>query len=134
MTGQADIDWRKNPDLGVREFKLPGGVSPASPFARRDPGPDRDAPYAIVFPYYVRSITEVALPNGGQGFQVRGPNDTEAVGGYELKRSSTLEAGVARFVSEGRSVTQEIPATEAESANRVLRRLAADESFVRAPS
>lgn len=134
LTGQADIDWRKNPDLGVREFKLPGSGPGVAPFARREPGPAVDAPYAVAYPFYGRSITEVVLPANGAGFQVRGPNDSETVGGFALTRSSTLEGGVARFVSEGRSVTSEVSAAEAEAANKEIRRLAADESFVRAPS
>jgi len=108
--------------------------SRVAPFARREPGPAVDAPYAVAYPFYGRSITEVVLPANGAGFQVRGPNDSETVGGFALKRSSTLEGGVARFVSEGRSVTSEVSAAEAEAANKEIRRLAADESFVRAPS
>lgn len=134
MTGQADIDWRKNPDLGVREFKLPIGGSQAAPFAPRDPGPDHDAPYAVTFPYFVRSTTEVVLPGGGTGFQTRGPNDTQVVGGYELKRTTGIEGGVARFTSQGRAVAREVSAAEAEAANRTMRRMSADESLVRAPS
>ena len=133
MTGQADIDWRRNVDLGMREFKLPTGGSQAAPFATRDPGPDRDAPYAVTFPYFVRSITEVVLPNGGAGFQARGPNDAQTVGGYELKRTAGIEGGVARFTSQGRAVSREVSAAEAEAANRAMRRMAADESLVRAP-
>lgn len=134
LTGKADIDWRKNPDLGVREFKLPSAGAPTAPFARREPGPARDAPYAVVFPFYARTITEVALPGGGAGFSARGPNDSQTVGGVELTRSALVTGGVARFVSQGRSLTPEISAAEADSANRVLRQLGADEAFVRAPS
>ena len=133
VTGSADIAWRKNPDLGVREYKLPGqGQGPN--FPRREPGPNRDAPYAVAFPNYVRSITEVVLPNAGQGFTLRGPNDSQTIAGLELKRSSVLEGGVARFASEVRSIVREIPAVDAEAANKAFRLRAEDESLVRAPA
>jgi hypothetical protein len=134
MVGKAEMDWRKNPDLGVREFKLPGAGAPASPYARREPGPARDAPYAVPFPFFNRTITEIALPGGGAGFSVRGPNDKETVGGVELRRVAVVEGGVARFISEGRSVVPEISAVEADAANKTLRQLSGDEAFVRAPS
>ncbi len=75
----------------------------------------------------------MVLPDGGKGFAVRGPNGAETVGGIELKRSSTIEGGVARFVSETRSLVPEIPAADAEAATRAMRRLAADDSLIRAP-
>ena len=133
LHGLADIDWRKNPDLGVREFKLPSG-GPMVAFPRREPGLDLDAPYAIAFPFFVRSITEVVLPSDGAGYAVRGPNDSQTVGGLEIKRSAAIEAGVARFVSQGRSMVDEIPAADAEAANKAVRGLAGDESLIRAPS
>lgn len=134
LTGKADIDWRKNPDLGVREFKLPSAGAPAAPFARREPGPSRDAPYAVAFPFYARTITEVVLPGGGAGFSARGPKDSQLVGGVEIVRSAEVAGGVARFVSQGRSLSPEISAAEAETANRTLRQLGADDAVVRAPS
>jgi len=51
----------------------------------------------------------------------------------ELNRSSAIAGGVARFVTETRSLVPEISAAEAEAATRTLRRLAADDSLVRAP-
>ena len=133
ITGPADMAWRKNPDLGVREYKLPGAGQGAS-FPRREPGPNRDAPYAINFPSYTRSVTEVVLPEAGKGFTLRGPNDSQVIAGVELKRAAVLEGGVARFVSEGRSILREVPAAEAEPANKAFRLRAEDESLVRAPA
>jgi hypothetical protein len=42
---QADLDWRMNDDVGVREYRLPGsGDGKATTFPRREPGPNSDAP------------------------------------------------------------------------------------------
>jgi hypothetical protein len=105
----------------------------ASGFPRREPGPNRDAPFAVPYPLYSISTTELVLPAKGEGFTVRGPNGTETVGGLELKRASAIKDGVATFVVETRSLVPEIPASEAETATRAMRRIAADDSLVRAP-
>ena len=131
--GSADLDWRKNPDLGMLEYRVASANNSTPGFARREPGPNRDAPYAIPFPYYVRAITEFVLPSDGKGFTVRGPSGEETVGGMQLKRSSGISGGVARFVQDVRALTPEIPATEAEAASRALRRIASEDSLIRAP-
>jgi transglutaminase-like putative cysteine protease len=133
LTGPADMAWRLNPDLGVREFKLPG-LGQGLSFPRREPGPNSDAPYAIGFPNYTRSITEVVLPDAGKGFTLRGSNDSQTIAGLEMKRSAVLDGAVARFASEVRSIVREIPAADAESANKALRLRSEDDSLVRAPA
>lgn len=133
LSGTADLDWRKNPDLGMREYRVASSSNQTPGFPRREPGPNRDAPYAVPFPYYVRATTEVVLPAGGKGFTVRGPSGDETIGGMELKRSSGIRDGVARFTQDMRALTPEITATEAESASRALRRIASEDVFIRAP-
>jgi hypothetical protein len=125
LSGTADLDWRKNPDLGMREYRLataPAARRRASRAASRARTATRPTP--CPFPYYVRAITEVVLPAGGKGFTVRGPSGEETIGGMELKRSSGIIDGVARFTQDMRALRPEITATEAESATRALRRIA----------
>jgi hypothetical protein len=132
-SGTADLDWRKNPDLGVREYRVTASSNSAPGYPRREPGPNRDAPYAVPFPIFVRSTTEVVLPAGGKGFTVRGPTSKETVGGMELSRAAGISGGVARFTTDMRSLAPEIPATEAEAAARTFRRIASEDSLIRAP-
>jgi hypothetical protein len=132
-TGTADLDWRKNPDLGMREYRVTVSNNQAPGFPRREPGPNRDAPYAVPFPFYIRATTEVVLPGGGKGFTVRGPSGRETVGGMELTRASGIEGGVARFTTDIRSLAPEISAADAEAATRTMRRIAAEDSLIRAP-
>jgi hypothetical protein len=133
MTGTDDMDWRKNPDLGVREFRVGSGTAPR-PFPKREPGPNQDAPFAIPYPFYTRTRTEIVLPNGGKGFTVRGPTGIAKIAGYEIASGSALQGGLASFTVDQHSVALEITAKEAEAANHQIRELRDVEAFVRAPA
>lgn len=133
LTGKAELDWRRNPDVGALEYRVAVGNGRSGGFPRREPGLNSDAPFAVAYPSYVREVTEFVLPDGGSGFTIRGPNDETTVGGYQLRRSSSLKDGVARFVTESRSLLPEFPASEAPAATRTLRRLAQDDTLIRAP-
>jgi hypothetical protein len=75
----------------------------------------------------------VVLPGGGKGFTVRGPSGKETIGAMELSRGSTIAGGVARFTTDMRSLAPEISAADAEAATRTLRRIAGEDSLIRAP-
>lgn len=132
--GKADLDWRLNDDLGVREFRIPGsGSGKASAFPRREPGLNADAPYATVFPAYSTSATEIVLPDKGAGFAVKGLNWTGRIANRDIQMTAELKDGVARFAESSRSVGRELPYAEAEEANKRARRLASEPQIVRAP-
>jgi transglutaminase-like putative cysteine protease len=134
LGGQADLDWRMNDDLGVREFRLPGsGDGKATTFPRREPGPNSDAPFVVNFPAFTHTVTEVVLPAKGAGYVVKGPNLKSVIAGAEVHHSSGIVDGVARFDHSTRSMAREIPFSDAEEANKTLRRLAGEAQIVRAP-
>ncbi len=133
LDGKADITWRKNPDIGVMEYRLNAGSTNVPSFPRRDAGPNEDAPFVVAHPLFIKTVTEVVLPDGGKGYTVRGPNAVVNVAGLEISRSSVIEGGVARFVVDLRSLQPEIPAAEAQRAGRVFRDIALDDSLIRAP-
>jgi hypothetical protein len=133
LQGAYDMDWRKNQDLGVREFKVGPGIAPPS-FPRREPGPNDTAPFAIPYPAYTRNRVEIALPDGGKGYTVRGASGTEHVAGYEITSNAAIQGGLATFTSDQRAVTPEVSAAEAESANLQIRRLRDVDNLVRAPT
>jgi transglutaminase-like putative cysteine protease len=133
MSGTDDMDWRKNQDLGVREFRVGAGAAPR-PFPKREPSANHDAPFAIPYPSYTRSRTEIVLPDGGKGFTVRGPTGIAKVAGYEIASGSVIRGDVASFTVDRHSVVMEISAAEAEAANHQIRELRDVESFVRAPA
>lgn len=134
FTGQGDMDWVENPDLGVREFRLPSAQTPGTVYPPREPGPNSDAPYLVQHPLFVESVTEVVLPGGGRGYTIRAPEVSEVVGGLEIKRKAEIVNGVARLASSTRSVAPEVSAAEAMAANATLRRLRAQPDLIRAPA
>ena len=133
MSGTDDMDWHKNQDLGVREFRVGVGAAPR-PFPKREPSTNQDAPFAIPYPSYTRSRTEIVLPNGGKGFTVRGSTGVVKVAGYEIASGTAIQGDVASFTVDRHSVVLEISAAEAEAANHQIRELRDVESFVRAPA
>ncbi len=135
IKGEADLPWRENPDLGVRELKLPssGGTNAGRAFPPREPGPNADAPYAAPYPMFVTGEVKVILPEGGRGFSIRGVNADRTIGPFHIVRSARLESGAARFVASVNTTTPEIPAAGVADVNRDMRRLAEAEEFVRAP-
>jgi hypothetical protein len=134
LGGQAELDWRMNDDLGVREFRLPGsGDGKATTFPRREPGPNSDAPFVINFPAFTHTVTEVVLPAKGAGYVVKGPNLESMIAGAQVHHTSGIVDGVARFDHSTRSMAREIPFSDAEEANKTLRRLAGEAQIVRAP-
>lgn len=134
LSGEADLDWRLNDDLGVREFRIPGtGEGQAKALPRREPGPHSDAPYAVTYPTFTRIVTEIVVPRAGAGFSVKGPNGEETVGGARIVQVSALSGGVARFERTTASQVREIPFAAAEETNRQLRKAASETKIVRAP-
>lgn len=132
--GVADMDWRLNDDVGVREYKMPGsGSGAAKTFPRREPGLNVDAPYVTPFPAYSSAMVEIVLPNRGAGFSVKGLNWSGRVANTEMSRTAEVREGVARFTQSSRSIGRELPYAEAEEANKTIRRLAAEVEIVRAP-
>ena len=134
LTGDATLDWRLNDDLGVREFQIPGtGDGQAKALPRREPGPNSEAPYAVAYPTFSRTVTEIVVPRAGAGFSVKGPNSDETIGGARSVQTSVLSGGVARFERTTSSQVREIPFAAAEETNRQLRKAASEAKIVRAP-
>ncbi|MBI1683353.1 DUF3857 domain-containing protein [Caulobacter hibisci] len=132
MTGTATPEWRLNDDLGVREFRLdPPELQSA--FPRREKGPNDDAPYALRYPFYSRSLVEVVLPAKGEGFSVKGGAGDDTATGARVTKSSRIVDGVARFEIVTRVEARELPLASVEAANAAIRKAAAETRIVRAP-
>jgi transglutaminase-like putative cysteine protease len=132
ITGTADLDWKENADLHMREYRFPSSTG-AKLFPERDPASNQNAPFAVAYPLYVSGRTEVVLPNGGKDFQIRGANVAETVGEYHVERSSEIVGGVASFASSLKALAPEAPASAADAANRELRRISDQDSIIRVP-
>ena len=134
LSGKADLDWRLNPDVGLREYKVVSSTNQGVGFPRREPGPNRDAPFAVPFPILSSAPSpRSCCPRAARDSPVRGPSGQEVIGGMELTRASGIAGGVARFTTDVRALTPEISAADAEEATRSQRRIAAEDSLIRAP-
>ncbi len=133
VKGVAEMDWRENTDLHMREFRFPNSGAGTKLFPTRDPSSRQDAPFAVNYPLYVSGRMEVVLPDAGKSFQVKGANFDETIGQYQIARSSRIVDGVARFDASLKALAPETPASEAKDANRELRRIGDQESLIRAP-
>lgn len=133
IDGQIDMIWHKNRDMGAREYRV-GATGALRLFPKREPGPNREAPFAVAFPAFTKSRTEIVLPNKGEGFAVRGLAGKEQIGGFEINRQAEIKGDLAIFTVEQRSVAHEIPYADAQAANAQIRSERDEESLVRAPA
>ena len=133
MTGVADMDWRDNPDVHLREFRFPETTTAGKAYPTRDPGFESDAPYLVPFPFFVGGNIDIALPDGGKGFTVREVNLTEVVGGYDIRRTEAIKDGHVVITAWIKTVTPEVSVAEAMAANKEMRRLGDIQEYVRAP-
>jgi hypothetical protein len=133
IDGQIDMIWHKNRDLGAREYRV-GATGALRLFPKREPGPNRDAPFAVSFPAYTKSRTEIVLPNKGAGFTARGLQGREQIGGFEIVREAEIKGDLAVFTVEQRSIAREIPYADAQAANAKIRSERDEETLVRAPA
>ena len=133
IKGVADLNWRENADLHMREYRFPTSAAGAKLFPARDPSSNQDAPFAVAYPLYVLGRTEVVLPNSGRSFQIKGDDVAETVGEYHVERTSQLVGGVASFQTSLKALAPEAPASGADAANRELRRISNQETVIRVP-
>ena len=91
-SGAADLVWRRNPDVGMLEYRVSSSQQRGAGLsAARRAQPRRAVRGAV--PDRHRAITEMVLPAGGKGFTVRVPSGEEMIGGMELKCSPTSATG-----------------------------------------
>jgi tetratricopeptide (TPR) repeat protein len=133
MDGVANMSWVTNPASGVRRYETASGVVGWKPDYQREPGPDRDAPFAVNYPHFMTATEIVVLPHGGAGFHIDGIDVSKTVAGMEIKRTSRIVDGVFTLETSAKALAPEFPAAQAPSAAATLRALADDTVYVAAP-
>jgi tetratricopeptide (TPR) repeat protein len=104
--GAAKLDWSGGYEAD--------GASLGWKFnAHRDPGPDADAPFALVYPTYESTEQTIVLPHGGQGFSFTGDNVDEDLAGFHFHRSAEIKGGAFHLETSTRSLVPEISAADA---------------------
>lgn len=128
MEGKANMDWSSG------WYQTDGmGIGYRADFAR-DTGPDRDAPFAVAYPYYNRTVETILLPKGFPELKAEGKNDiARTVAGIEYHRRVTLKDGVFSAERTERSLMPEFPAKDAPAAQATLRDLADQTLYIRRP-
>ena len=117
MDGTAKLDWS-----GSEYAPMGLGVGYDADFERQ-PGPHRDAPFAVAYPTYDSNTFTVKLPLDGKGFSILGADVERTLGGVEYRRQAKIADGVFTAVETTRSVEPEFPAAQAAADQQALRDL-----------
>lgn len=126
MDGDAKMDWNNG------WYESDGvNVGYKADFTR-DPGPNRDAPFAVAFPYSTRTTEVVQLPSGHFTLSKGEPIDT-TVGGIAYHRTASLTDGLFSVEEDEHSVVREFPADQADAAQAQLRALDDKTVFIGKP-
>lgn len=128
--GRADVTWAKGSsgsDFDLGDTEIGWNTS----FAR-EPGPYKDAPYSVVYPFFRRWIVDVHLPEGGTGFTVFNSDSVDrVVAGIRFIRKTKTAGADVNVETIEQAVQPEFPATEAVQAERDLREMASFDVFIR---
>lgn len=133
MEGRVALDGSGMPPFsspggsktGERSWLIEGAEIGSTVDLTRTSDYHRDAPFAITYPAYVRNSVEVQLPNGGQGFGIyNGDSIDRVVAGSAYIRSAAITGGHFNMIASRRAIAENFPASDAASAQGVLRDLA----------
>ncbi len=129
MTGEAKLDWANG------NYQTDGtNVGYRADFSR-DSGPDKDAPFAVPYPYFTRTRETIVLPKGAGEFKTgTGMEVDQTAGGIEYRRHASIANGVFNIVKTERSVVAEFPAKDAPAQQAALRMLSDRSASVRMPT
>jgi tetratricopeptide (TPR) repeat protein/transglutaminase-like putative cysteine protease len=90
----------------------------------RDPGPNRNAPFAVPYPTFERTTEVIKLPANGKGFSLDGADLNRTLAGSEIQRHASIDGGTLTATLSVRSTMPEFPASEAAADQEALRKLA----------
>lgn len=118
MTGTAKMDWAGD------NYETDGTrVGYRADFSR-DAGTDKNAPFAVPYPYFERTRETILLPRGQGDFRVSTATEIDQItGGVHYKRHATIQNNVYAIEKTERSTVPEIPADAAPAAQIALRAL-----------
>lgn len=129
MEGTAKLDWANG------NYQTDGtNVGYRADFSR-DPGTDKDAPFAVPYPYFTRVRETIILPKAVGDFKLGTNMEVDqTAGGIEYRRHATIENGIFVIEKTERSVIPEFPAKDAQAEQAALRTLADKTATLRMPA
>ncbi len=95
----------------------------------------KDIPYAMSYPgYYVRKF-QIALPDGGQGFELEGQTDVDGtIAGYEQQRKAAIADGKVSVDEYWRTAMWEVPADQVTAERAKLMKFQTPKLRVKVPA
>lgn len=129
MAGDAKLDWANG------NYQTDGtNVGYRADFSR-DAGPDKDAPFAVPYPYFTRTRETIVLPTEAGEFKLgAGMEVDQTAGGIEYRRHASIANSVFTIEKTERSVVTEFPAKDAPAEQAALRMLSDRPASVRMPA
>ena len=119
MEGEAKLDWSNG------NYQTDGtDVGYRADFSRV-PGPDRDAPFAVNYPYFHRVQESIRLPPGFNDLKLGSAMEVnETAGGIEYRRHAKIIGDTFSIEKTERSLVPEFAAKDAATEQARLRMLA----------
>lgn len=127
MDGDAKMDWSSG------WYETDGTSVGYKANFDRQPGPDRDAPFAVPYPYYNRTVETIVLPPGFHDFDSDAAGADETAGGIHYTRKAGITGNVFTVERSERSIAPEFAAKDAPAAQAALRALANRTLYLRVP-
>lgn len=129
MAGEAKLDWANG------NYQTDGtNVGYRADFSR-DPGSDKDAPFAVPYPHFTRTRETIVLPKGAGEFKIGTEMEVaQTAGGIEYRRHASIASGVFTVEKTERSVVAEFSAKDAPAQQAALRMLSDRPASVRMPA
>jgi tetratricopeptide (TPR) repeat protein/transglutaminase-like putative cysteine protease len=127
MDGTVTMNWFAG------EHDLPILNLGYKPDFKRVPGPNQNAPFALLYPFFFRTTEAIKLPENGKGFSVVGSDPDRTLAGMEYRRHASMDGGTFTATASTRSVLPEFPASEAAADQKSLLELTDTQVGLRAP-
>jgi tetratricopeptide (TPR) repeat protein len=132
--GTQQMEWAGSPGGKRVLFRFDNDTIKWEPDFKRDEGPGKDVPFALVYPVYLASSETIILPRGGAGFTLEGKSFDRIVDGTRIERHIALENGRATAQSIFQRLKPEVEAAEARASVATLKEISADVAGVRSPA
>lgn len=129
MEGTAKMDWSSG------WYETDGTRIGYKADFSRDPGPDRDAPFAVTFPYFTKTSETIVLPPGFtyEG-EVKDAKVDQTVAGIEYHRRAEMKDRTFTIERSERSIAPEFAAKNAPTEQAALRTLGEKAIYIKRPA
>jgi tetratricopeptide (TPR) repeat protein/transglutaminase-like putative cysteine protease len=127
VDGSMSIDWQNG------RYQIKGLELFATGNFKRAPGPNSDAPFAVLFPTYNRAVETILLPHGAGPFMLEGDDIDRTVAGSVFQRHASIAGDLLTATATVRSLVPEIPSSEATGAKQALDDITGSNLYLLAP-